>query len=300
MRRASIGAPTAGPPSLSIAKARCSRARLAQPVDNLGRLSRQRRLDRAAQRPERRGRRHAVKQPAGLRRIVDQQGFDDQPHRPERRARRDFGDERFDLVRRLLRRQSRQRLMRRIGGGDPFDARRRIAVACRERNRTRQEQRRRQLGQQASLAWLQGVGPDVFQSLGERLMDLALADEAGEQEQRLPDGAVERYRVAENDLGLLEQPLGEQRLGPAHIGSGEGVPPVRPGLLLEELLIEFDRLLESAEAKRLLGLGGERVGRCCGRKLARVLFGHAGRLLAMSPRSCRLPDARPPPFIPNL
>ena len=128
----------------------------------------------------------------------------------------------------FLRRQRGQRLARRIGGRDPFDARRQVVFTRRERNRTGQIQRRRQVGQQASFARREGAGPDVFQSLGERLLDLTLADQAVEQEQRVPDGAVQRDRVAEHDLGLLEQPLGGERLGPAHIGRGEGVPPFRP------------------------------------------------------------------------
>src|SRR5208282_6431581 len=103
-----------------------------------------------------------------------------------------------------------QRLARRVGGGEPFDARRRVALGRRERNRAGQEQRRRQLGQQARLARLQRVVPDVFQGLSERLVDLALADQTGEQEQRLLHVAIERDRVAENDFGLLEQTFGGQ------------------------------------------------------------------------------------------
>src|SRR5208337_4865477 len=121
---------------------------------------------------------------------------------------------------------------------------------------------------------------DMLQPLGQRLVELALADEAGDQEQRLLDGAVQRRRVAENDLALLEQPLGEQRFGPAEVSVGESVPPLRPGLLLEELLVELDGLLESAETQRLLGLRSGRAGHGCGGKLAQRAW-----------PALRLPDA---------
>ena len=274
------------------------RARLIEPPDDLGRLSRQRRLGGEAQRPERRGLRHAVDEPASLRRIVDDEAFHDQPHGPERRARRDGGDERLDLVGGLLSRQRGERLARRIGGRDPFDARGRVAVARGERNRTGEEHRRRQLGQKAPLARLQSVGSDMLQPLGQRLVELALADEAGDQEQRLLDRAVQRRRVAENDLGLLEQPLGEQRLGPAEVSVGESVPPLRPGLLLEELLVELDGLLESAETQRLLGLRSGRAGHGREGKLARVRSGHAASFCPRL-RRCRPIDASRPPLIPT-
>ena len=105
-------------------------------------------------------------------------------------------------------------------------------------------------------------------------MDLALADQTGEQEQRLLHGSIERHRVAENDFGLLEQTFGGQGLGPAHVGSGKGVPPILPGFPFEELLVELDRLLELAQAKRLRGPRGERVGRYDGLCLTRILFHH--------------------------
>jgi hypothetical protein len=69
----------------------------------------------------------------------------------------------------------------------------------------------------------------MLQTLSKRLVELALADEAGDQEQRLFDGAAQRRGVAENDLGLLEQPLGEQRLGSAEVSFGESVPPLWAG-----------------------------------------------------------------------
>src|SRR5208337_2926246 len=139
---------------------------------------------------------------------------------------------------------------------------------------------------------------DMLQPLGKRLVELALADEAGDQEQRLLDDAAQRRRVAENDLGLLEQPLGEQHLGPAEVSVGESVPPLRPGLLLEELLVELDGLLESAETQRLLGLRSGRAGHGRGEKLARVRSGHAASFL---PTSLAMSTDRrlPTPFIPN-
>jgi len=144
-----------------------------------------------AETAERRVRRHAFEQPAGLGRIVAQQSLDDEPRRSERRTRGIAASSVFDFARGFARRQIPPGRARRMSGGDPLDARRRVAGGPRQRNGCARYSAA-QIGQRAPLLRLDGVSPDISQGLGQRLLMLALGNQAGEQKQRLPDGAARR------------------------------------------------------------------------------------------------------------
>src|ERR1019366_9210190 len=110
-----------------------------------------------------------------------------------------------------------------------------------------------------------------------RFLKLALTDQALQMEQRLPDGAIRRRGIAEDDLGLLEHSLGRQCPRAPGISVREGVPPFRTGILLDEPLEKFDRILESPEPQGVRCSVGERG---CGNLRGAIelqAFGHADR-----------------------
>ena len=110
-----------------------------------------------------------------------------------------------------------------------------------------------------------------------RFLKLALTDQALQMEQRLPDGSIRRRGIAEDDLGLLEHSLGRQCPRAPGISVREGVPPFRTGILLDEPLEKFDRILESPEPQGVRCSVGERG---CGNLRGAIelqAFGHADR-----------------------
>ena len=116
--------------------------------------------------------------------------------------------------------------------------------------RDSQEQGASQLGQLCVLARL-GQMPD---QIGERFLQLALVDEASQQQHRLAHGAVCARCIAEHDFRFFEHALGGERPGPADIGLGETFAPLRTRVLLDELFEELDGVFIFFQAQRFGGL----------------------------------------------